>query len=48
MKNVLEQGIWNRSIRVDLFEPVLLDRPLKREREDPVFVYGDWFSRGRA
>lgn len=46
VKNVLEQGIWSRSIRVDLFEPVLLDRPLKPEREDPVLVYGDWFSRG--
>jgi len=46
VKNVLEQGIWNRSIRVDLFEPVLNDRPLKPERDDPINVYGEWFLRG--
>jgi hypothetical protein len=46
VKNVLEQGIWNRNIRVDLFEPVLLDRSLKTERESVLDVYGDWFSRG--
>lgn len=46
LKNVLEQGIWNRRIHVDLFEPVVLDRPLKPQRNDPLDVYGDWFARG--
>lgn len=46
VKNVLEQGIWQRRIQVDLFEPVLLDRPLKPMRDDPLVVYCDWFARG--
>ncbi|MEX8194546.1 hypothetical protein [Comamonas guangdongensis] len=48
MKNVLEQGIWHRRIQVDLFEPVLLDRPLVPMREDPLGVYCDWFADGEA
>lgn len=46
VKNILEQGIWNRRIHVDLFEPVVLDRPLKTQRHDPIDVYHDWFARG--
>ncbi len=46
IKLVLEHGVWNRQIRVDLFAPVLLDRPLKPQRADPLDVYVDWFSRG--
>lgn len=46
VKNILEQGIWNRRIRADLFEPLLLDRPLKPQRDDPLDVYKDWFARG--
>lgn len=46
VKNVLEQGIWFCRIQVDLFEPVLLDRPLRRPSKDPLEVYGEWFARG--
>ena len=24
---LLKQGIWNRELRVDLFQPVLMDKP---------------------
>jgi len=40
---VLEQGIWNRTIRVDLFQPVLTDHPLRRESEDVIRRYAAWF-----
>lgn len=46
VKNVLEQGVWNRRIPVDMFEPILMDRPLRRENTDPLTVHKDWFSRG--
>lgn len=48
VKNVLEQGIWLRHVAVDLFEPLLLDRPLRRPQNDPLLVYGDWFARGQS
>src|SRR5205814_1769920 len=44
--DVLKQGVWNRKIRVDLFRPFLLDKPLRVEVQDPLVVYGDWFARG--
>ena len=46
VKTVLMQGIWQRKIMVDLFRPVLMDRPLRSMSADPVDVYKDWFSRG--
>lgn len=39
----LWQSIWNRDIRVDLFRPVLIDRPLRPEVHDVLDVYSDWF-----
>lgn len=45
VKIVLMQGIWHRKILVDLFRPVLTDRPLRRMSEDPVAVYQSWFKR---
>jgi len=45
VKTVLMQGIWQRNVLVDLFRPVLMDRPLRSMREDPVSVYKDWFRR---
>lgn len=45
VKTVLMQGIWQRTVLVDLFRPVLMDRPLRSMREDPVSVYKDWFRR---
>lgn len=43
-KNILYQGIWCRKLRVDLFQPVLIDRPLRPERQDVLDTYADWFS----
>lgn len=43
-KNILYQGIWRRNLRVDLFQPVLIDRPLKPETQDVLDTYADWFS----
>ena len=42
---VLYQAIWERRIRVDLFRPVLINRPLKPEKRDVLEVYGSWFKR---
>ncbi len=42
---VLFQAIWHRRLRVDLFRPVLVDRPLRPERRDVLDVYADWFER---
>lgn len=41
----LWQAIWRRELRCDLFKPLLIDRPLRPEREDVLDVYGDWFRR---
>ncbi|MFM0356537.1 hypothetical protein PQR12_23840 [Paraburkholderia nemoris] len=43
-KNVLFQGIWFRRLRVDLFRPILINRPLMHETQDVVVRYADWFS----
>jgi|SRR5471032_1560193 len=42
---VLKQGIWNRKIRVDLFRPILMDRPLWAEVCDVFDRYREWFGR---
>lgn len=42
-RNVFFQGIWNRKLRVDLFSPILIDRPLRPESRDVLDVYADWF-----
>lgn len=46
IKNLVEQGIWLRRVHVDLFQPLLWDRPLKRQLKDPLVVYQDWFQGG--
>ncbi|CAD6556359.1 hypothetical protein LMG27952_06099 [Paraburkholderia hiiakae] len=43
-KNVLFQGIWFRKLRVDLFRPILIDRPLEPETQDVLVRYANWFS----
>ena len=43
--SLLRQGIWQRELRVDLFRPVLIDRPLRAEVRDVFDVYGYWFKR---
>lgn len=42
---LIKQGIWRRELRVDLFQPVLMDKPLRPEREDVFVRYGGWFCR---
>lgn len=42
---LIRQGIWRRELRVDLFRPVLMDRPLHPEVEDVFRRYGHWFAR---
>ena len=43
-KNVLYQGIWHRKLRVDLLQPILIDRPLKPETQDVLDIYEKWFA----
>ncbi len=42
---LMRQGIWRRELRVDLFRPVLADKPLHPEVEDVFVRYGHWFAR---
>lgn len=42
---ILKQAIWARQIRVDLFQPVLMDKPLRPESVDVLTHYADWFAR---
>ncbi len=46
LKIALFQAIWRRDLRVDLFSPIFLDRPLQPETRDVLAVYRDWFRRG--
>jgi hypothetical protein len=43
-RNVFYQAIWYRRLRVDLFRPILIDRPLNPETRDVLVVYADWFK----
>lgn len=45
MTALLRQGVWERKIRVDLFRPFLMNKPLYPEREDPLARYAAWFVR---
>ena len=42
-RTILYRGIWERQLRVDLFQPVLIDHPLQPEQRDVLNVYADWF-----
>lgn len=44
-RSLLYQAIWNRELRVDLFQPVLINRPLRPESRDVLDVYSEWFGR---
>ncbi|WP_218511948.1 hypothetical protein [Variovorax sp. dw_308] len=44
-KRVLEQAIWNRRIRIDLYSPWGIDWPLLPEVRDPLVEFSHWFSR---
>lgn len=42
---VLYRAIWFRRIRVDLFRPILADKPLRPERKDMLAEFSVWFRR---
>jgi hypothetical protein len=42
---IFYQALWQRVLVVDLFRPVLADRPLRVEEEDPFQRYAAWFER---
>ncbi len=43
-RSLLWQAIWDRELRVDLFKPILINRPLMHEIRDVIDVYSDWFK----
>jgi hypothetical protein len=44
-RRVLDQGIWQRMLRVDLYRPIVPDQPLLPERRDVLVEFQDWFRR---
>jgi hypothetical protein len=44
IKAILCQMIWNRKLRVDLFKPILLERPLIPEIKDVLIEYSHWYA----
>jgi len=47
-RTILYQAIWHRRLRVDLFSPIVFDRPLTPESRDVLQVYTDWFARSAS
>lgn len=43
-RSVFYQAIWDRQLRVDLFQPILINRPMHPEVRDVAFVYAEWFG----
>jgi len=43
-RRVFYQAIFGRRLRVNLFRPVLIDRPMYPEERDVLVVYGAWFK----
>lgn len=44
-RTFLWQAIWRRELLCDLFKPVLIDRPLRRQTVDVIDTYSSWFGR---
>lgn len=42
---VLYSSIWHRTLRVDLYKPILMDHPLRPELSDVLVDHGHWFAR---
>lgn len=42
---VLYQAIWRRELRVDLYRPIMVDKPIHPERMDVLDMYASWFER---
>jgi hypothetical protein len=45
LKTIYYQMIWSRKLRVDLYTPILIDRPVYPERKDVLLAYSSWFGR---
>jgi hypothetical protein len=45
MKAVLYRAVWQRDIEVDLYQPFLIDRPLRVARSNPLIEHSNWFAR---
>ncbi|MDP3513750.1 MAG: hypothetical protein Q8S20_13475, partial [Sulfuritalea sp.] len=43
-RDLFYQFVWNRELRLDLFQPVLIDRPMHAEERDVIEIYADWFK----
>lgn len=42
---VFKQGVWRRTIPLDLFKPLLMDQRPRAQQRDVFDVYSDWFQR---
>lgn len=45
VKAVFYQAIWKRELRIDLFEPIAIDKPMLPEKSDPIEKYSHWLRR---
>ncbi|MGX9732482.1 hypothetical protein ACWYXO_17890 [Janthinobacterium aestuarii] len=45
VKYVMYRSIWERQLKVDLFQPIHIDWPLLPEKRDVLDVYAEWFRR---
>lgn len=46
VKDAFYQAVWRRELRLELANPIAIDRILAPERDDLLSVYADWFARG--
>lgn len=44
LREILYRAIWENKIQADLFEPLLIDHPLRSKRTDPLVRYAHWFT----
>jgi hypothetical protein len=44
-KDVFFGAIWNRDLRVDLFNPILFDYPAQAEKSDVLQYFSGWFEK---
>lgn len=44
IKTIFYQAVWNRQLRPDLFQPLLMDQPLLPETCDVLEIYQSWFK----
>lgn len=44
IKAVFYKAVWDRQLRPDLFQPLLMDQPLLPETRDVLEIYHSWFK----